>query len=76
MARSSTVPIFRFIRVICLAEPSIYEETILAVPRENVSSGICGQCSPRSDCAFAQSDQGLHCPLTVNGYYQWKAKDR
>ena len=23
-----------------------------------------GQWRPRSDCAFAQSDQGLHCPLT------------
>ena len=28
------------------------------------SYAICGQSSPRSDCAFAQSDQGLHCPLT------------
>ena len=28
------------------------------------SYAICGQLSPRSDCAFAQSDQGLHCPLT------------
>ena len=27
-------------------------------------SGICGQRRPRSACAFAQSDQGLHCPLT------------
>ena len=25
---------------------------------------ICGQQSPRSDCAFAQSDQGLRLPLT------------
>ena len=33
---------------------------------ENVSSGICGQRRPRSDCADAQSDQGLHCPLTVS----------
>ena len=31
---------------------------------QNVSSGIYGQQRPRSDCAFAQSDQGLHCPLT------------
>ena len=28
----------------------------------NVSSGICGQQRPRSDCASAQSDLGLHCP--------------
>ena len=34
---------------------------IWAVSCENVSSGICGQRMPRS---FAQSDQGLHCPLT------------
>ena len=26
--------------------------------------GICGQRMPRSACAFAQSDQGLRCPLT------------
>ena len=25
---------------------------------------LYGQRSPRSDCALAQSDQGLHCPLT------------
>ena len=36
----------------------------LAVPFENLSSGICGQQRPRSACAFAQSDQGLHCSLT------------
>ena len=30
----------------------------------NLSSGISGQRRPRSACAFAQSDQGLHCPLT------------
>ena len=28
-----------------------------------MSSGICGQRSPRSACASAQSDQGFHCPL-------------
>ena len=27
-------------------------------------SGIGGQQRPRSTCASAQSDQGLHCPLT------------
>ena len=36
----------------------------LAAPCENVSSGICGQRGPRSDCASAQSDQDLHCLLT------------
>ena len=33
-------------------------------PYETVSSDICGQRRPRSACASAQSDQGLHCPLT------------
>ena len=36
----------------------------LAAPWENVSSRKCGQRRPRSACAFAQSDQGLRCPLT------------
>ena len=31
---------------------------------KNVSSGKCGQQRPRSDCASAQSDLGLRCPLT------------
>ena len=35
-----------------------------SAPCKNVSSGICGQRRPRSACAFAQSDQGLHIPLT------------
>ena len=30
----------------------------------NVFAGICGQQRPRSDCASAQSDLGLYCPLT------------
>ena len=30
--------------------------------------GICGQRRPRSDCAFAQSDQGLRFPLTGSFY--------
>ena len=29
-----------------------------------MSSGICGQGQPRSASASAQSDQGIHCPLT------------
>ena len=37
---------------------------VLALPCENVSSGISGQQRPRSACACAQSDQGLRCPLT------------
>ena len=34
--------------------------------RWNVQSSpdICEQRRPRSACASAQSDQGLHCPLT------------
>ena len=32
-------------------------------PCENASSDICGQRRPRSACASAQSDQGLHYPL-------------
>ena len=28
--------------------------------------GVCGQRRPRSACASAQSDQGLHCPITVS----------
>ena len=35
-----------------------------AAPCENVSSDICWQRRPRSACASAQSDHGLHCPLT------------
>ena len=31
---------------------------------KNVSPGICGQRRLRSACTYAQSDQGLHCPLT------------
>ena len=36
---------------------------IWASPCENVSLDICGQRRPWSDCASAQSNQGLHCPL-------------
>ena len=35
-----------------------------AMQCENLSYGICGERRPRSACASAQSDQGLHCPLT------------
>ena len=36
------------------------------MPRENVSSGLCGQQMPRPACgdASTQSDQGLCCLLT------------
>ena len=30
-----------------------------------IYSGMCGQWKPWSDCAFAQSDLGLRCPLKV-----------
>ena len=52
---------------------------IWAAPIENVSAGICGQRRPRSDCASPQSDQGLHYPLTIIGYYkmyEWRANAR
>ena len=35
-----------------------------ATPCEFMSSEMCRQRRPRSDCAFAQSDQCLRCPLT------------
>ena len=35
-----------------------------AAPWENAYSGKCEQEGPRSACAFAQSDTGLHCQLT------------
>ena len=44
--------------------PARFGFIIRAVPCGNLSSGMCGQRRPRSDCASAQSAQGLHCPLT------------
>ena len=41
---------------------SPYQYTVSG--KRNASSGICGLRRPRSDCASAQSDQGLRCPLT------------
>ena len=38
--------------------------TVIQIYSPHVSSGIGGQRRPRSACASAQSDQGLHCPLT------------
>ena len=52
---------------------------IWATPCKNVSSGICRQRRPRSDCADAQSDQGHHCPnkfIRYSKMYQWKPKAR
>ena len=37
---------------------------IWAARCENESLGTCGQRRPISACVSAQSDQGLHCPLT------------
>ena len=37
---------------------------MLAVPLENVPSGVCEQQRPRSDCTSAQSDPGLCCSQT------------
>ena len=39
---------------------------IWAAPCKHVPSGIFGQHRPRSACASAQSDQGLHCPQSVS----------
>ena len=41
---------------------AILDNIIWATPSQNASSGICIQQRPRSACASAQSDQGLHCP--------------
>ena len=37
---------------------------LLVCAMRKLFSGTCGQRRPRSDCASAQSDQGLHCPVT------------
>ena len=37
----------------------------MATTSEKVYSIIRGLRRPRSDCAFAQSDQGLRCPLAI-----------
>ena len=53
--------------LICVGKTKALNPTaryILAAPSENLSSDICGQRRPRSACAYAQSDQGLRCPLT------------
>ena len=52
--------------IITFACPSIYSIVLNELGRaiKNVPSGICGQRRLRSDCASAQSDQGLHCSLT------------
>ena len=40
------------------------EVMFLGRAMRKVSPGICAQRRPRSPCTSAQSDQGLHCPLT------------
>ena len=42
----------------------------LAALFENVSSGISTTWRVRSACASSRSDQGLHCPLRIIGYYR------
>ena len=52
--------LFNNIRIIMQTNTTLYE------PRHAKTCffDICGQRRPRSDCASALSDQGLHCPLT------------
>ena len=45
-----------------------------AAPCEYVSLGICGQRRPRSACASAQSDHGLHCLLIKSLNVQMDSK--
>ena len=55
------------------------ERTIIwAVSSESVSSGISGQGRPWSDCASAQSDQGLCCPQNhwKLRLFPWRANAR
>ena len=42
-----------------IIDSMLYEPTV-----EIVSSIICGQRRPRSDCVSAQSDRGFRCSLT------------
>ena len=42
-------------------QSSVWQQTEKIRP-----NSICGQLGPRSDCAFAQSDQGLRCPPTIS----------
>ena len=37
--------------------------TYMSAQYKNVPTGICGQRRPRPDCAYAQSDPGIRCPL-------------
>ena len=52
--------------------------TIWVALCENVSFVICGQRRLRSSCASAQSDRGIHSPLTksldTTLMYEWRAK--
>ena len=49
--------------------PKPYTEN-WAVPSKNMSSCICGQWGPRSDCTYAQSDLGPHCPRKITEHYR------
>ena len=53
----------------------MYFHIIWALPCVNESLGKCGQRRARSDCAEAQSDQGLCCPLPQSlntlEYFNW-----
>ena len=40
------------------------DKDIICAKHEKGLYAICGQRRPRSACAYAQADQGLHCPLT------------
>ena len=42
----------------------VFMHGVWAAPCENSYSGACGERRPRSACASAQSDQGLHFLLT------------
>ena len=57
-----------------------YSRITWTAPCKNVSSSICENERPRSACACAQFDQGLHCPQKrILGYYrlyEWRAKAR
>ena len=56
----------RFAEIVRIIFRILLRTFIKAEPCENESSGIYGQRRPRSACASAQSDQGLHCPHTVS----------
>ena len=56
---------YNFIRLLQISMHKYYKMRLYD-PRnmKQCFLGIYGQRRPRSDCTFAQSDQGLHCPHT------------